>query len=100
MYICASCESVFCEPRAEDMGCVPYGDTYASLGEYDVCPVCGDEDIAEAAKCARCGEYKAASELTEGFCSACAAEVMKEFKAVLEEHFSSEEIELIKYIWD
>lgn len=67
MYICNECGEVFSEPKIIEEH-HPYGMGYATE-DWAVCPCCGEEDICEAKKCKRCGEYFA--ELHEGYCDCC-----------------------------
>lgn len=60
MYKCARCSSVFGESdkRREDIGGYETGvGYYPHYEHFNVCPVCGSDEIDEAVRCENCGEY-------------------------------------------
>ena len=99
MFLC-ECGHSFENPRYCAGDRVPYGDTYASFGDYAVCPVCGSDDILEADECACCGEVTALSDMTEGFCGKCVDDTLKRFDNLLAKEFTDEEIAVIKAVWE
>jgi len=66
MYICLNCGEIF------DKGKILHDDS----GDYQVCPVCRDDDYSDAIKCELCGEYYSSLSIaTEHFCARCIDEV-------------------------
>lgn len=60
MYKCASCSAIFNDPAKyqEDTGGYQTGVGYYPYYEYfNICPVCGSDEINEAEKCECCGVY-------------------------------------------
>ena len=45
-----------------------------------VCPNCHRDELVEAQKCKKCGEYHAEYTMNEGYCPDCAEEIFDRFK--------------------
>lgn len=67
MFFCNGCGEVFEEVKIIEEH-HPYGMGTATE-KWGVCPYCNYEDIAEAEKCNRCGEWF--GELHNGMCKEC-----------------------------
>jgi len=53
MFICNECRELFEDPKPMR----EYHSEVDGYERYDVCPICGCEDIEEAYMCEECGEY-------------------------------------------
>lgn len=73
MYYCNNCGEYFEEPTTQTED---YGECHGRhvTREYDACPCCGSDDIAEAVECRICGEPIPPFS-TEEFCETCHAEL-------------------------
>lgn len=64
--------------------------------KVECCPQCRvDGYFREMEKCEYCGEY--APELEDGFCEECISETIKEFNNLIDDIFTDEQKEILKY---
>ena len=94
MNICHDCGFVFDEPARARERLEHFGTP--CLLDTAVCPACFSDEIGEAARCARCGEYRPASKVDFGLCEDCGAAVARELGELLTEHFSDAETLYVK----
>lgn len=89
MYYCESCDMFFDEPDL-----MLYQDAEIGHQSYiSVCPHCKNEEISEAVKCAKCGEYVKEIE-TNGMCVKCVNDLqLKAYDFISK--FDAEEREII-----
>lgn len=89
MFYCEDCDIFFEKPKL-----VKYEDSEIYYQEYKhVCPFCKSDEIKEAVKCAKCGEYVAEIE-ENGMCVKCVNDLqMKAFEFI--KQFSNEELEIV-----
>ena len=69
MLFCNGCGQTFEEVKIIEEH-HPFGMSTAGE-EFGVCPFCNYEDIDEAKKCERCGNYFAEDSLHNGLCECC-----------------------------
>ena len=76
MMICNECGLTFCGH-----------DSLKGIGGY-CCPSCHSEEIAQAARCAGCGEYFHVEELLGARCRTCSQDLKFKFLIALKNNFT------------
>lgn len=83
------CQTCGARPAPAECGTVidrvPYGEREVDCVSGMCCPVCGGEELSEAADCADCGGEFAACEITDGLCRMCEAQLKETLEWLCEQ---------------
>lgn len=82
MLVCLECGRKF--ETARDVR-EEHGETVA------VCPHCGNEEIDEAVRCVRCGEWTGTMQASCGLCADCEIDADQKLSEMLAQHFAPSE---------
>lgn len=99
MYKCLGCGHLFEEGEQKTYReCVGEYFGTPAYEEYSGCPIC-EEAYEEIEPCKICGGYET-KEVFEDVCEICKGEVLKRFRDLVENNFTSEERELLNELLD
>ena len=94
MFRCIECGYLFENgEQNRSLSCIGECHGRSVSEEISSCPLCGG-DYEEATKCKICGSYEKYAE--DAFCPDCVAGTIKNFKHMLINFFTTEEIELLE----
>lgn len=93
MFYCEDCDSF-----VEETKLIRYEDTEIwHQGFKQICPLCNSEEITEAVKCAKCGEYVAEIE-ANGRCLKCVNELQLKALEFIKQFDTDEQEIIIDYL--